>query len=75
MQYIDYFEWILNSDFLQKGDDALTMVEPFDLLHEEQRVDIKNDTRSILDMKLYCFNTADKNVNNLFLVHQKLFLK
>ena len=66
MQEIVYIERILNSDFLQKGDGAFTMVEPSDLLHEEQRVDIKNDTRSILDMKLYCFNTADKNVNNLF---------
>ena len=66
MQEIVYIERILNSDFLQKGDGAFTMVEPSDLLHDEQRVDIKNDTRSILDMKLYCFNTADKNVNNLF---------
>ena len=66
MQEIVYIEIILNSDFLQKGDGAFTMVEPSDLLHDEQRVDIKNDTRSILDMKLYCFNTPDKNVNNLF---------
>lgn len=66
MQYIDYIEWILNSKFLQKGDDAMTMIEPADLLHEEQRVDIKNDTKSIIDMKLYCFNTSDKNVKHLF---------
>lgn len=66
MQEIDYLKWILNSDFLQEEDSALTMVEPSDSLHDEQRVDIKNDTRSILDMKLYCFNTPDKNVNNLF---------
>ena len=66
MQEIVYIERILNSDFLQKGDGAFTMVEPSDLLHDEQRVDIKNDTRSILDMKLYCFNTPNKNVNNLF---------
>ena len=66
MQYIDYFEWILNSDFLQKGDNALTMIEPPDLLHKEQRVEIKNNVRSISDMKLYCFNTPETNVVKLF---------
>lgn len=38
MDYIDYFEWILNSDFLQKGADALTMIEPADAENPEQRV-------------------------------------
>ena len=65
MEYIDYFGWILNSDFLQKGDDALTMIEPADLEHEEQRVTIKYNSSSILDMKLYCFNTPRTNVEKL----------
>lgn len=60
MQEIDYLEWILNSDLLQKGSDALTMVEPADSLHEEQRVEIKCDTRDVLDKKLYCFNSTEK---------------
>lgn len=59
MQDIDYLERILNSDFLQKGADALTMVEPADSLHEEQRVEIKCDVRDVLDKKLYCFNSTE----------------
>lgn len=65
MQYIDYFEWILNSDFLQKGDDALTMFEPTDLEHEEQRVSIKYNTSLISAVKLYRFNTPETNVEKL----------
>ena len=65
-QYIDYFGRILNENFLQTGRDSLTMIEPADSLHEEQRVCIKHNSKSILDMKLYCFNTQDNNVKNLF---------
>lgn len=66
MQYIDYFEWILNSDFLQKGADALTMFEPADSEHEEQRVSIKYNSSLILAVKLYCFNTPETNGEKMF---------
>lgn len=65
MQYIDYFEWILNSKFLQKGDDELTMIEPADGENKEQRVCIKSASRAISSMKLYGFNTPETNASKL----------
>lgn len=65
MEYIDYFEWILNSDFLQKGADALTMVEPDNGIDKEQRVNIVSNSKSISKMNLYCFNTPDKSADKL----------
>lgn len=66
MQYIDYFGWILNSGFLQKGDDALTMIEPADAENPEQRVCIKSATNVISSMKLYRFNNLEENDKVLF---------
>ena len=65
-QYIDYFGRILNENYLQTGPDALTMIEPADGVYKEQRVKIKNASRTISDMKLYCFNTPDTNAMGLF---------
>lgn len=66
MQDIDYLAWILNSKFLQKGNDALTMIEPADGINKEQRVCIKSASRAISSMKLYGFNTPETNASNLF---------
>ena len=66
MQYIDYFGWIFNSGFLQKGDDALTMIEPADAENPEQRVCIKSATNAISSMKLYRFNNLEENDKVLF---------
>ncbi|MBR3577679.1 MAG: hypothetical protein IKN98_02755 [Bacteroidales bacterium] len=66
MEYIDYLGWILNEKFLQKGADALTMVEPADDNHKEQRVCIKSSSKAISSMKLYCFNTKNTDASNLF---------
>lgn len=66
MEYIDYLGRILNEKFLQKGADALTMVEPADGVYKEQKVNIKNASRTISGMKLYGFNTPETNASNLF---------
>ncbi len=47
MEYIDYFGRILNSDFLQKGDDELTMVEEAQGDEKEQRVKIVCSSSSV----------------------------
>lgn len=66
MQYIDYFEWILNSDFLQKGNDALTLIEPAVGENKEQRVVVKSASNSISSMKLYRFNNLEEDGKVLF---------
>lgn len=66
MQYIDYFEWILNSDFLQKGNDALTLIEPAVGENKEQRVAVKSASNSISSMKLYRFNNLEEDGKVLF---------
>ena len=66
MEYIDYFEWILNSDFLQKGNDALTLIEPAVGENKEQRVIVKSASNSILSMKLYRFNNLEEDGKVLF---------
>lgn len=65
MREIDYLEWILNSDLLQKGADALTMVEPAIGDNKEQRVTIVNSSASISKMSLYCFNTSETNAEKI----------
>lgn len=66
MEYIDYFEWILNSDFLQKGNDALTLIEPAAGENKEQRVVVKSASNSISSMKLYRFNNLEEGGKVLF---------
>ena len=66
MDYIDYFEWILNSDFLQKGNDALTLIEPAVGENKEQRVVVKSASNSISSMKLYRFNNLEEDGKVLF---------
>ena len=66
MEYIDYFEWILNSDFLQKGNDALTLIEPAVGENKEQRVVVKSASNSISSMKLYRFNNLEEDGKVLF---------
>lgn len=66
MEYIDYLGRILNEKFLQKDADDLTMIEPANGVYKEQRVSIKNASRTISDMKLYRFNTPDTNAVNMF---------
>ena len=65
MQDIDYLERILNSDFLQKGADALTMVEPAVDNNKEQKVTIVNSSAHISKMNLYCFNTSETNAEKI----------
>lgn len=58
MKEIDVIGWILNSELLLSK--TLTMIESQpDAKHKEQKVNIKNVSKSISDMKLYCFNSAD----------------
>ena len=66
MEYIDYFGWILNSDFLQKGDDELTMVEEAQGGEKEQRVRIVCSSSSVSKMSLYGFNALEKGTAELF---------
>lgn len=66
MEYIDYYEWILNSDFLQKGNDALTLIEPAVGENKEQRVVVKSASNSISSMKLYRFNNIEEDGKVLF---------
>lgn len=66
MEYIDYFGWILNSDFLQKGNDALTLIEPAVGENKEQRVVVKSASNSISSMKLYRFNNLEEDGKVLF---------
>lgn len=66
MEYIDYLGRILNEKFLQKDADDLTMIEPANGVYKEQRVSIKNASRTISDMKLYRFNTPDTDAVNMF---------
>lgn len=66
MEYIDYFEWILNSVFLQKGNDALTLIEPAVGENKEQRVVVKSASNSISSMKLYRFNNLEEDGKVLF---------
>ena len=57
MQTIDYLAKIINHHYLS---DDLVMVEPARDGMPEQRVEVKNINRSILDMKLYQFSGQDK---------------
>ncbi|MBR3492449.1 MAG: hypothetical protein IKH44_09155 [Bacteroidales bacterium] len=66
MEYIDYFEWILNSKFLQKGDDELTMIEEAQGDEKAQKVRIVSSSSSISKMRLYGFNALDKGTKDLF---------
>ena len=66
MEYIDYLGRILNEKFLQKDADDLTMIEPANGVYKEQKVSIKNASRTISDMKLYRFNTPDTDAVNMF---------
>ena len=66
MEYIDYFNRILNSDFLQKGGDELTMIEKAQGNEKEQRVKIVNSSSSISKMRLYGFNNFKKGTAELF---------
>lgn len=66
MEYIDYLGWILNEKFLQKDADDLTMIEPANGVYKEQKVSVKNASRTISDMKLYRFNTPDTDAVNMF---------
>ena len=66
MKDIEFLEWMLNSEFSPQGEDALTMIEPADADNKEQRVVVKNSSSSILGMKLYCFNTTNKDVLPFF---------
>lgn len=66
MEYIDYFGRILNSDFLQKGNDALTLIEPAVGENKEQRVFVKSASNSISSMKLYRFNNLEEDGKVLF---------
>lgn len=66
MEYIDYFGRILNSDFLQKGDDELTMVEEAQGDEKEQRVKIVCSSSSVSKMSLYGFNALEKGTAELF---------
>lgn len=66
MDYIDYFEWILNSEFLQKGDNALTMVEKAQGNEKEQKVKIVCSSSSVSKMSLYGFNALEKGTAELF---------
>lgn len=66
MSELDFLELIINRRFLQQGDDALTMIEPTDDSHKEQRVSISNRIKSISGMKLYCFNKEETSGENRF---------
>ncbi len=66
MEYIDYFERILNSDFLQKGDEALTMIEHDNGIDRVQKVNVVSNSNSISKMRLYCFNDFEKGTATLF---------
>jgi len=66
MEYIDYFEWILNSDFLQKEDNALTMVEKAQGKEKMQKVKIVCSSSSVTKMSLYGFNALEKGTAELF---------
>ena len=61
MKDIEFLGWMLNSEFSPQGEETLTMIEPADAYNKEQRVVVKNSSSSILGMKLYCFNTTDKD--------------
>jgi len=56
---IEYLSNIINANYLQTGDMALTMVEPEDEGNglSEQRITVRTDSHNISSMKLYCFNT------------------
>ncbi len=59
MQDIEYIGRIINTDYLQTGENALTMVEAADRGNKmpEQRIVVENSSQFIEGMKLYCFNT------------------
>ena len=56
MREYELLKWMLHEDFLCKGEDSLVLIENQGDEHEEQRVSIVNNVRSISDMTLYRFD-------------------
>lgn len=65
MLEIDCINEMLNRHFLCHGADALTMVEPADDKHQEQKVVIKNRVNEITQMSLYQFNKSNTTNSQL----------